>query len=52
MKKNIKNASKLSKSVTHGNGKNKENFIYNKDWFFVGGITVSYRFPLNPECHF
>ena len=28
--KNIKNASKLSKSVTHGNGKNKENFIYNK----------------------
>ena len=31
MKKNIKNASKLSKSVTHGNGKNKENFIYNKD---------------------
>lgn len=29
--KNIKNVSKLSKSVTHGNGKNKENFIYNKD---------------------
>ena len=28
---NIKLASKLSKSVTHGNGKNKEDFIYNKD---------------------
>lgn len=30
-KENIKLASKLSKSVTHGNGKNKENFEYNKD---------------------
>ena len=29
--KNIKNVSKLSKSITHGNGKNKENFEYNKD---------------------
>ena len=29
--KNIKNISKLSKSVTHGNGKNKEDFEYNKD---------------------
>ena len=28
---NIKNVSKLSKSVTHGNGKNKEGFEYNKD---------------------
>ena len=28
---NIKLASKLSKSVTHGNGKNKEKFEYNKD---------------------
>ncbi|MEG0826707.1 MAG: IS1182 family transposase [Bacilli bacterium] len=28
---NIKNVSKLSKSVTHGNGKNKEDFEYNKD---------------------
>lgn len=28
------------------------NFIYNKDWFFVTGITISYRFPMNPECHF
>ena len=27
----IINASKLSKSVTHGNGKNKEDFEYNKD---------------------
>lgn len=29
--KNIKNVSKLSSSVTHGNGKNKDNFEYNKD---------------------
>lgn len=29
--KRIKNVSKLSKSVTHGNGKNKEDFEYNKD---------------------
>ena len=28
---NIKNVSKLSKTVTHGNGKNKEDFEYNKD---------------------
>lgn len=28
---NIKNVSKLSKSVTHGNGKNKGDFEYNKD---------------------
>lgn len=28
---NIKNVSKLSSSVTHGNGKNKDNFEYNKD---------------------
>ena len=27
----IKNVSKLSKSVTHGNGKNKDKFEYNKD---------------------
>lgn len=27
----IKNVSKLSKSVTHGNGKNKKDFEYNKD---------------------
>ena len=30
-KKGIKNVSKLSKTVTHGNGKNKEDFEYNKD---------------------
>ena len=29
--KGIKNVSKLSKSVTHGNGKNKEDFEFNKD---------------------
>ena len=28
---NIKNISKLSSSVTHGNGKNKDDFEYNKD---------------------
>ena len=28
---NIKNVSKLSNSVTHGNGKNKDDFEYNKD---------------------
>ena len=28
---NIKNVSKLSSSVTHGNGKNKDDFEYNKD---------------------
>lgn len=30
----------------------ESNFIYNKDWFFVTGITISYRFPTSPECHF
>ena len=30
-KKKIKNISKLSKKVTHGNDKNKEDFEYNKD---------------------
>lgn len=30
-KHSIKNVSKLSKSVTHGNGKNKDEFEYNKD---------------------
>lgn len=29
--KGMKNVSKLSKSVTHGNGKNKDEFEYNKD---------------------
>lgn len=27
------------------------NQIYNKDWFFVTGLTISYRFPTEPECH-
>ncbi|WP_251623171.1 DUF6089 family protein [Odoribacter lunatus] len=26
------------------------NFIYNKDSFFVSGLTLTYRFPLNIEC--
>lgn len=30
-KNDIKNVSKLSSSVTHGNGKNKDDFEYNKD---------------------
>ncbi len=27
------------------------NFIYNKDWFFVTGITISYRFRKEPPCY-
>ena len=26
------------------------NFIFNKDWFFVGGVTLTYRFPIDPVC--
>lgn len=26
------------------------NFIFNKDWFFVGGVTLTYRFPVDPVC--
>lgn len=33
-------------------GTGETNFIYNKDWFFVAGFTLTYRFPLNPVCHF
>lgn len=33
-------------------GTGETNFIYNKDWFFVAGLTISYRFPTSPECHF
>lgn len=33
-------------------GTGETNFIYNKDWFFVAGVTLTYRFPMNPECHF
>lgn len=28
------------------------NFVFNKDWFFVTGITISYRFPMDPACYF
>lgn len=33
-------------------GTGETNFVFNKDWFFVGGITLTYRFPMNAECHF
>ncbi len=33
-------------------GTGETNFIFNKDWFFVAGITLTYRFPMNPECFF
>lgn len=33
-------------------GTGETNFIFNKDWFFVAGVTFTYRFPLNAECHF
>lgn len=33
-------------------GTGETNFIFNKDWFFVAGVTISYRFPTDPECHF
>lgn len=33
-------------------GTGETNFIYNKDWFFVAGITLTWRFPVNPECFF
>lgn len=26
------------------------NFIFNKDWVFVGGLTLTYRFPIDPVC--
>lgn len=26
------------------------NFLFNKDWFFISGITLTYRFPVNMEC--
>ncbi len=28
------------------------NFLYNKDFFFVLGLTLTYRFPINRECYF
>lgn len=33
-------------------GTGETNFLYNKDWFFIAGLTLTYRFPVNPECHF
>lgn len=33
-------------------GTGETNFIFNKDWFCVAGLTLTYRFPMNPECHF
>lgn len=33
-------------------GTGETNFIFNKDWFFVAGITLTYRFPMNLECFF
>lgn len=33
-------------------GTKETNFVYNKDWFFVAGITLTYRFPVEPECFF
>lgn len=32
-------------------GTGETNFIFNKDWFFVAGFTLTYRFPMNPECY-
>lgn len=29
----------------------ESNFIFNKDWVFVAGITFSYRFPMDLECY-
>lgn len=33
-------------------GTGESNNIYNKDCFFVAGVTLTYRFPVNMECHF
>lgn len=33
-------------------GTGETNFVYNKDWFFVAGFTLTYRFPVEMECHF
>lgn len=33
-------------------GTGETNFVFNKDWFFVTGVTLTYRFPMNPVCHF
>ncbi len=28
------------------------NFMYNKDWFFVAGVTLTYRFPVESVCFY
>ena len=33
-------------------GTGETNFIFNKDWFFVAGFTLTYRIPMNTECYF
>lgn len=33
-------------------GTGETNFVYNKDWFCVIGVTLTYRFPTDPECYF
>lgn len=29
----------------------EKNMVYSKDWVFVTGVTLSYRFPYDPECY-
>lgn len=31
-------------------GIEESNLFFSKDWVFVAGLTVSYRFPYSPEC--
>lgn len=38
--------------LTDAWGTGETNLIYNKDWFFVAGVTLTYRFPSDPVCHF
>lgn len=38
--------------LTDAWGTGETNFIYNKDWFFVAGVTLTYRFSSDPVCHF
>lgn len=28
------------------------NFLFNRDWFFVSGMTLTYRFPMSRKCRF
>lgn len=51
--KGIKLASKLSKSVTHGNGKNKDKFEYNKDaemYVCQAGHMASKKIKSGSKC--